>query len=56
MGVLKVINRCCSPRVRADDVLTLVLSNEILDGLYGHALTRRHFDLEVGALVLELLV
>ena len=56
MRILVVIQWRCHPTVRLDDALALVLLDEVLDSLHGHTLPGQHLDLEVGALVLQLLV
>ena len=56
MGVLEVIERCSGPTVRANDALVLVFSDPVLDSLNRHSLAGQYLDLEVGALVFQLLI
>ena len=56
MGVLEVVEGCGCPTVLANHAFVLIFADPVFDSLDRHALAWHYLDLEVGALVLELLV
>ena len=56
VGVLEVVEGCGCPTVLANHAFVLIFADPVFNSLDRHALAWHYLDLEVGALVLELLV